>query len=251
MLIQKSMDSIVSGASTGRMHNDQPNPEKFSNRRDALVPEEHKVFAESDGSSPNEASSSNQQCDNVIIIPQMQISPHDLHMYNRAITNNGGLLTELQKATTVAQAFYNEGEQSKKPKAPWIFKRLYDWSHRAKAREVVRHVYKALEKVDKEFVDENLTSLLKQNWTNVFKGNPDELENVERKRLQAVWELFHSEVVFLYQHLLILRNVYKEPLKDCQVEGYLLSVEPDLIFGNLDELCQQPVLDWKSTSRKN
>uniref|UniRef100_A0A915IJS2 DH domain-containing protein n=1 Tax=Romanomermis culicivorax TaxID=13658 RepID=A0A915IJS2_ROMCU len=32
--------------------------------------------------------------------------------------------------------------------------------------------------------------------------------------------------------------VYKEPLKDCQVEGYLLSVEPDLIFGNLEELCQ-------------
>lgn len=34
------------------------------------------------------------------------------------------------------------------------------------------------------------------------------------------------------------RNVYKEPLKKCQVEGCLLAVEPDLLFGNLDQLCR-------------
>lgn len=32
------------------------------------------------------------------------------------------------------------------------------------------------------------------------------------------------------------RNVYKEPLKKCQVDGYLLTVEPDLLFGNLDQV---------------
>ena len=29
-------------------------------------------------------------------------------------------------------------------------------------------------------------------------------------------------------------EVYKEPLKRCQVEGCLLSVEPSLLFGNLE-----------------
>lgn len=33
-------------------------------------------------------------------------------------------------------------------------------------------------------------------------------------------------------------QVFKEPLKECQVEGYLLTVEPELLFGNLEELCQ-------------
>lgn len=36
----------------------------------------------------------------------------------------------------------------------------------------------------------------------------------------------------------LFRNVYKEPLKKCQVEGCLLTVEPDLLFGNLDQLCR-------------
>ena len=28
-----------------------------------------------------------------------------------------------------------------------------------------------------------------------------------------------------------------EPLKQVQVEGYLMVAEPELLFGNLDELC--------------
>lgn len=35
----------------------------------------------------------------------------------------------------------------------------------------------------------------------------DNIPELERKRLQAVWELFHTELTFLYQHLLALRNV--------------------------------------------
>lgn len=60
----------------------------------------------------------------------------------------------------------------------------------------------------------------------------------KHKYLQAVWELFHTELVFLYRQLFVLRDVYKEPLKRCQVEGCLLLVEPDLLFGNLDQLCR-------------
>lgn len=60
----------------------------------------------------------------------------------------------------------------------------------------------------------------------------------KNKYLQAVWELFHTELVFLYRQLFVLRDVYKEPLKRCQVEGCLLLVEPDLLFGNLDQLCR-------------
>ncbi|KAK6038603.1 hypothetical protein COOONC_23892 [Cooperia oncophora] len=72
----------------------------------------------------------------------------------------------------------------------------------------------------------------------MFEGPLMELPSQKLKYLQAVWELFHSELNFLHHQLLVLRNVYKEPLKKCQVEGCLLTVEPDLLFGNLDQLCR-------------
>ena len=35
----------------------------------------------------------------------------------------------------------------------------------------------------------------------------------------------------------IYLQVYMEPLKKVQVEGYIMMAEPEMLFGNLDELC--------------
>ncbi|XP_063218640.1 pleckstrin homology domain-containing family G member 7-like [Bacillus rossius redtenbacheri] len=59
----------------------------------------------------------------------------------------------------------------------------------------------------------------------------------ECKRREAVWDLFQSECAFLYDHLMVLKNVFMEPLKKIQVEGFAMFAEPELLFGNLDELC--------------
>lgn len=59
----------------------------------------------------------------------------------------------------------------------------------------------------------------------------------EQKRKEAVWDLFQSECMFLYDHLMVLKNVFMEPLKKIQVEGYAMFAEPEVLFGNLDELC--------------
>ncbi|XP_069692968.1 uncharacterized protein [Periplaneta americana] len=59
----------------------------------------------------------------------------------------------------------------------------------------------------------------------------------ECKRREAVWDLFQSECAFLYDHLMVLKNVFMEPLKRIQVEGFAMFAEPELLFGNLDELC--------------
>jgi hypothetical protein len=45
-----------------------------------------------------------------------------------------------------------------------------------------------------------------QTWHDLFPGSY-ELPATEQKRLQAVWELFHSELKFLNNQLLVLRNV--------------------------------------------
>ncbi|KHN77308.1 Pleckstrin homology domain-containing family G member 7 [Toxocara canis] len=176
--------------------------------------------------------------DNVIIVPHVQISPNESHLFNRAISSGGGMLADLQRATIAAQAFYADANEQPKTRSPWILKRLYEWSHRAKRREIVKHMQAALENsTDQEFDDEELEKLLDVSWDEMFV-TPDDLLIKDQKRLQAVWELFHSELVFLHKQLLVLRNVYKEPLKKCQVEGCLLTVEPDLLFGNLDQLCR-------------
>uniref|UniRef100_A0A0X3P0A0 DH domain-containing protein n=1 Tax=Schistocephalus solidus TaxID=70667 RepID=A0A0X3P0A0_SCHSO len=60
---------------------------------------------------------------------------------------------------------------------------------------------------------------------------------LEQKRLEAVWELFLSEVTFLSEHIMVLKHCFSEPLKAVQVEGHLMFVEPSELFGNLDELC--------------
>ena len=59
----------------------------------------------------------------------------------------------------------------------------------------------------------------------------------EQKRREAFWDLFQSECVFLYDHLMVLKNVFMEPLKKIQVEGFAMFAEPEVLFGNLDELC--------------
>ncbi|KAG8199007.1 hypothetical protein JTE90_001804 [Oedothorax gibbosus] len=59
----------------------------------------------------------------------------------------------------------------------------------------------------------------------------------ELKRREAMWDLFQSECMFLDDHLMVLRNVFMEPLKKIQVEGFAMFAEPEVLFGNLEELC--------------
>ncbi|CAI4221231.1 unnamed protein product [Auanema sp. JU1783] len=206
-----------------------PNKEQLS-RRHAIVPDQ-----------PTQQHQSTSDCcstDNVIIVPHVQISPNESHLFNRAISSGGGMLADLQRATIAAQAFYAENSETSKTRSPWILKRLYEWSNRAKRREIIKHVQAALESCkDHELEDDELEKLMPVTWDEMFEG-AQELSIQKQKYLQSVWELFHSELTFLHRQLLVLRNVYKEPLKKCQVEGCLLAVEPDLLFGNLDQLCR-------------
>lgn len=63
------------------------------------------------------------------------------------------------------------------------------------------------------------------------------ITRTEQKRQRALWDLFQSECTFFFDHLITLKNVYMEPLKKIQVEGFAMFADPDVLFGNLDELC--------------
>ncbi|KAE9548361.1 hypothetical protein FO519_008428 [Halicephalobus sp. NKZ332] len=205
----------------------QPNRENLL-RRDAIIPEDQPQ--EQDRETGGNG-------DNVIIVPHVQISTNESHLFNRAISSGGGVLADLQRATMATNAFYAENEN--KTRSPWILRRLYEWSHRAKAREMIKHVQMALDTLpESDNEDAELAKFLDATSVENFFPGSSQLPETDKKRLQAVWELFYSELTFLFKQLLVLRNVYKEPLKKCQVEGCLLAVEPELLFGNLDQLCR-------------
>uniref|UniRef100_A0A0K0EFV0 DH domain-containing protein n=1 Tax=Strongyloides stercoralis TaxID=6248 RepID=A0A0K0EFV0_STRER len=207
-----------------------PNREQLV-RRDALTGLEK----ETDSDNENEAGT---VTDNVIIVPTLQVSTNELHLFNRAISSGGGLLADLQRATMAAQNFYEDIGSETNKRSPWVLKRLYEWSHRAKSREIVKHVEKALQEciISVDIDEGSLKQYIEYSWFDIFPLLPYNLNEIEKKKFQAVWELFHSELVFLYKQLAVLKYVYKEPLKKCQVEGCLLSIEPELLFGNLDQI---------------
>ena len=46
-----------------------------------------------------------------------------------------------------------------------------------------------------------------------------------------------GDIKVRWLHTNFFFKVYMEPLKKAQVEGFLMFAEPEVLFGNLDELC--------------
>ncbi|ESO01138.1 hypothetical protein HELRODRAFT_175167 [Helobdella robusta] len=141
----------------------------------------------------------------------------------------------------------------KKSKNAFSFLKLIDKKcHRSKDD------YKDLNEVlnslkPSEFKDYHLNTYKNMHWTDLMEMQPSTstgatnnnnnkpkklvVNEMERKRREAVWELFRSECVFLIDHLMVLKHCFMEPMKKVQVEGHLMFTEPHQLFGNLDELC--------------
>ncbi|XP_048740548.1 uncharacterized protein LOC125654600 isoform X4 [Ostrea edulis] len=118
---------------------------------------------------------------------------------------------------------------------------------RSRSKEAVAKLEDVLTNMKpSEFKDNHLLAYKTLHWSELIANTdthsdktsePPLLTDVERKRREAVWELFQSECVFLVNHLMVLKHCFMEPLKKCQVEGHLMYAEPEDLFGNLDELC--------------
>jgi hypothetical protein len=70
-------------------------------------------------------------------------------------------------------------------------------------------------KIKNQNIDVNLNYCIQDiQWAEMFSTtnangtsgkNANDLEERDKRRLKAVWELFHSELVFLIRQLLVLR----------------------------------------------
>ncbi|XP_056000785.1 pleckstrin homology domain-containing family G member 7-like isoform X2 [Ostrea edulis] len=114
---------------------------------------------------------------------------------------------------------------------------------RARSKDSLHQLEDLLRKMKpSEFKDNHLSIYKSLHWTDLIASSDKspthiDLPEKERKRREAVWELFKAECTYLIDHLMVLKHCFMEPLKKVQVEGYLMFAEPQDLLGNLDELC--------------
>lgn len=109
----------------------------------------------------------------------------------------------------------------------------------------------------KPIVEHELAEFKDSHWTEFMSPSPkcslgdglSSLSDHETKRREAVWELFHSEVVYLMSHLLVLKEVFLEPLKEIQQMGHLQHVNASKIFCNVHDLCEVSTMFAKNLFR--
>lgn len=132
-------------------------------------------------------------------------------------------------------AEYRRGKQT----FPFSFNKLI----RTRSKDEISKLSEALATLTpSKFSDNDLSGYKSFHWSDLIARTendekPLKLPDTERKRREAIWELFTSECVFLIDHLMVLKHCFMEPLKRLQVDGYLMFAEPNEIFSNLDELC--------------
>ncbi|KAL8577241.1 hypothetical protein ACOMHN_034267 [Nucella lapillus] len=132
-----------------------------------------------------------------------------------------------------------DGDVSKKGRQPFSLLKLM----KTRSKENLSRLDDILRRLKpSEFKDNHLAAYKIVHWSDLIASTdkqipPISISDTERKRREAVWELFKSECVFLIDHCMVLKHCFMEPLKKVQVEGSLMFAEPQDIFGNLDELC--------------
>ncbi|XP_022296980.2 pleckstrin homology domain-containing family G member 7-like isoform X1 [Crassostrea virginica] len=130
---------------------------------------------------------------------------------------------------------YRRGKQT----FPFSFNKLI----RTRSKDEITKLSEALTTLTpSKFSDNDLSAYKSFHWSDLIARTendekPLKLPDTERKRREAIWELFTSECVFLIDHLMVLKHCFMEPLKRLQVDGHLMFAEPNEIFSNLDELC--------------
>ncbi|XP_050412801.1 pleckstrin homology domain-containing family G member 7 isoform X3 [Patella vulgata] len=133
----------------------------------------------------------------------------------------------------------NPEDPNKKGRQPFSLLKLM----KARSKESLSQLEEVLAKMKpSQFKDNHLAVYKNLHWSDLIASTDKQNQHIpisdtERKRREAVWEIFKSECVFLIDHLMVLKHSFLEPLKKVQVEGYLMYAEPQDIFGNLDELC--------------
>ncbi|XP_035675485.1 uncharacterized protein LOC118415203 isoform X1 [Branchiostoma floridae] len=184
----------------------------------------------------------------IVSLPGLQVSPGDLLVCEPGDYHDGQAALAALKDRHRGSAA-NLLEDEKKTKSAWAFlKTNFTKSKEKDERKKSTALEVALTTIkQRDLGEHHLNAYKDSHWTDLMAttelGLPSlPLTEMEKKRREAVWELFTSECVYLLDHLLILKYVFLEPLLELQEQGHVAFVDTPKLFANLDELCQ--VSSW-------
>ncbi|XP_031570861.1 uncharacterized protein LOC116305153 isoform X2 [Actinia tenebrosa] len=194
----------------------------------------------------------------VVTLPGERSYQMDLHVFNKqadrfdkSLLHEKSMLHDKRDLSGSTTSLNSIGDPEKRSR--WsILKRNKKIIYGKDARRQTEDFKEALSQLrenPKGAIEHELTEYKDSHWTQLIpspRGTPrrplsegfSSLSSQETKRREALWELFHSEVVYLIDHLLVLNEVFLEPLKLLQHMGYLCVVNSSKIFSNVKGLCE-------------
>ncbi|KAM4554141.1 pleckstrin homology domain-containing family G member 7 isoform 2-T2 [Fundulus diaphanus] len=159
----------------------------------------------------------------VVSLPGLDVSPGDLFVSNGAAD------------------MINESNLTDTKKSKWPFSRRSTTKGKSQAGTA-------------SDIEKHLSAVQIQDWRNAefqkykdfsldefLQDQPSQVavtcDPQDRKRQEAIWELFTSECVYFLDRLIVLKEVFSATLTNLQQNNCLSDVDSWSLFANLNELC--------------
>ncbi|XP_073410373.1 pleckstrin homology domain-containing family G member 7 isoform X3 [Dendrobates tinctorius] len=163
----------------------------------------------------------------VLSIPGLEVFPGDL------LVSDGA-------SDYMYQASWLPNSDAKKPKWPFSKKASFIKGKQKQSSDLENCLL--MFKVS-DFTEYEFTNIKDKSWDEIRSTqnieNKQIIRSSNRKRQEAIWELFTSECSYFLEHLLVLKRIFFHTLRLLQSNDHLLDVDPVRLFGNLEELNQE------------
>ncbi|CAL4069127.1 unnamed protein product [Meganyctiphanes norvegica] len=114
---------------------------------------------------------------------------------------------------------------------------VYSFNHLKSMASVDRTFEMKIKQID---ISQKVYSTLRNEYVEVMKLIDDSFKdytNIKDLKNKGMIQERSEKSYFYHSYITLICMVYMEPLKKIQVDGYAMFAEPELLFGNLDELC--------------
>ncbi|XP_077121536.1 pleckstrin homology domain-containing family G member 7 [Ranitomeya variabilis] len=163
----------------------------------------------------------------VLSIPGLEVFPGDL------LVSDGA-------SDYMYQASWLPNSDAKKPKWPFSKKASFIKGKQKQSSDLENCLL--MFKVS-DFTEYKFTNIKDKPWDEIRNtqniDNNQIIRSSNRKRQEAIWELFTSECTYFLEHLLVLKRIFFHTLRHLQNNDHLLDVDAVRLFGNLEELNQE------------
>ncbi|XP_035018485.2 uncharacterized protein plekhg6 [Hippoglossus stenolepis] len=94
-----------------------------------------------------------------------------------------------------------------------------------------------------QWKEESRGTTLEKNWTDIVHSHST-MSKMQRHQQEALWEFVHTELTYINK-LIIIKALVVAALVNLHQRGFLLEVQPQLLFSNLPSIISAHQLFWQ------